>query len=152
MLVQNKIIDSAKVIISGSLASNNKTNWHLYGMFDQVDQTGIQYPCIKVLCMEESPEYPANKLGLHKANLQIQTFAVRVVGTNAGEGTTATEFETVSDYVFNPFLSDNVESVMTSNGNNIQFKQVIEDGLEVTPLTDGFYANQKLICVVTRTA
>jgi hypothetical protein len=144
MLIQSKIIDAAKVIVSGSLVSGSITNWHIYGQFDQLDQSGIEYPCVKILCMEEMPLHPFQKNGLRQSELTLQTYAVRVVGDD-NQGTTANEFETVSDLVFNPFLTDNIETTLNDlSGSQLHFNQVSENGSETTPLTDGYYASQKL--------
>ena len=151
MFVNYKIIDAAKGLISSSLALNNKTNWSIYGQFDITDKTGINMPCIKVLCFNEEPQYKESNLGLHKAELQILTFAYSLLGTNTGEGTTANEFETVSDMVINPFLNNSASVTLQNYTNNLQILNINENGLESTPLNDGWFANQKFEVVCSRT-
>lgn len=150
MLIQSKLIDAAKSIISSSLSGSGYSNWNLYGQFDSTDKTGITFPCIRVQCFDEEPMYKEQKAGLHKAQMEIITSAIRVVGTEAGEGTTASEFETVSDLVFNPFLKGNIETTFASASIGMDIKQILENGLETTPLTDGWIATQKLEIVCAR--
>jgi len=153
MLVQNKIIDAAKKVILSSLASNwTGSTWHIYGQFDQADTQGVKYPNIVIRCFDETPMYPYNKLGICKAQLELTTRAIRVTDLY-GEGTTATDFETVSDLVFNPFLTvDDIETTMSFNSVDIKYHSMVEDGLEVTPIADGWMASQKFEVICSRTS
>lgn len=152
MLVQNKIVDAAKTIISSSLSANSITDWTIYGMMDTNSQTGIKFPCVRVACYDEEPLHKDVKSGYHKAELHLITTAIRITGSNPGEGTSASEFETVSDLVFNPFLANNIESTLSASTTNLIINQVIENGLETTPLLDGWIATQKLLVTCARTA
>lgn len=152
MLVQPNLINAAKAVISSSLAANGVSNWIVYGMYDTTPQQGIQFPCVRVQCFDEVAMYAFNKIGWHQATLELITTAIRITGSNAGEGTSATEFETVSDLVFNPFLTQGAESTLANTGFNLQIQNVEEAGLETTPLTDGWIATQKLNVICARTA
>jgi hypothetical protein len=150
MLIQNYIVSAAKQVISASFASGSITNWQIYGQYDVLDRKGIEFTNVRVQCFDEQPYEKALKTGLHKAQLELLTSAIRL--TDTGEGTTANEFETVSDLVFNPFLMNGIEGIMGSYTPNIIYKLVIEDGLETTPLTDGWIASQKLEVTCARTS
>jgi hypothetical protein len=145
MFIQNQIEDIAVNIISASLATNNVTNWQVGS---GLNDTLVAFPCVKVICHDWQPMYKELNIGTGKAVLELMTCAVKVVGTNQGEGTSPTEFETVSDYVFNPFFANNIANTMSTN--SLKINLVSDDGLEVTTLADGWTANQKFEVVCSR--
>jgi hypothetical protein len=149
MNVKGLVENAAASIVSSSLAANNIADWNIYtGM-----GTGsIGFPCVKIICDTYSPYYPELNIGIGRARLKIITCANKVMGTNAGEGTSSTEFEAVSDYAINPFLKDNVAVTFGGYENNLIVKQVIEDGLTISTLDDGWVANQSFQVVCGRTS
>lgn len=151
MLIQNKLIDAAKIIVSSSLAANGITDWTVYGMFDTTPQQGIRFPSVRIQCFDDEPLYKENLSGWHKTTLELITTAIRLTGSMSG-GTSASEFETVSDMVFNPFIGSQAVSSMSAVVNNMSIQGIFEDGLEATPLTDGWIATQKIQVVCARTS
>src|SRR5579864_2296860 len=98
MFIQNRIQDAAVSMISSSLAANNITNWYVFDAFSTASFDGsTNTPNIQVVTDKWVPMYPENNLGIGKCVLHIGTFAEKNL-------TTATEFETVNDVVFNQFL------------------------------------------------
>jgi len=148
MLVQNKIEDAAANVISSSLANNNITTWQIYkGMGNST----ITFPCIKVICHDAESMYKELNIGTYKAHLEVLTCGIKAVG-DAGQGTTASQFETISDLAFNPFLSNAIAPTLASYTSNLQVFLVSDEGLEVTTLTDGWIATQKFEVVCARTS
>lgn len=148
MFVQGKIEDAAAAVITASLASNSVTTWQINKGLDTKVNT---FPCVKVICHSWEPMYKELNIGIGKAHLELITCGVKAIG-DAGQGTAASEFESVSDYVFNPFLANNITATLGSHTTNLQVLLVSDEGLEVTTLSDGWIATQKLEVVCARTS
>jgi hypothetical protein len=150
MLVQHLIENVAALIVTGSLLANNVTGSNGTGSWQVhkgIENNQMMFPCVKVICGDFVEDYPYLKIGTGKAELELLTCALKP--TRQGLNTSATEFETVSDYVFNPFLADNIASSMSLN--NLKVLCVTDSGLNVVNMDDGWIATQKLTVVCQRT-
>lgn len=144
MLVHQLLENAAATVISSSLASNTVTGWQINkGLGTNVNT----FPSVKVICRSYTPMYKEVNAGIGKAELEIITCAVKAVGDD-NQGTTATEFETVSDYIFNPFLANNIAATLSTA--SLKVHLVTDEGLEVLTQSDGWLANQKLEVVLSR--
>jgi hypothetical protein len=140
MLIQDKLTNAAKSVISSSLATNAITDWNVYGNFDT---DVIAPPLVKVICNKFEAIYPEVNCGVGRANLEVITVAMKAE-------TDATEFETVSDIVFNPFFANNIGTILEANTTNIKVYGVYDKGLDVETLEDGWMATQLLEVVCSR--
>lgn len=143
MFIQNKIADAAKLMISQSLASHGVTTWAMASSFSTGSINGNDAPYVFVTCDKWEELYPELNTGIGKAILSIYTFAIKV-------DTTTTEFETVSDYVFNLFLDNNAITSMSLNAPTLIIKGIFDESMDVTTLNDGWMATQELEIVCGR--
>lgn len=148
MFIQGKIEDAAAAVISASFAAHNVTNWQINKGLDTHVNT---FPSVKVICHNFEPAYKELNIGTGRAHLEIVTCGIKAIG-DAGQGTAATEFETVSDLAFNPFLANNIATTLAGYATNLQFLLVSDEGLDVSTLTDGWIASQKYEIVCARTS
>lgn len=146
MLVHHLVENVCATAVSASLASHNVTGWQINKGFGTATNT---FPCVKIVCRSFEPMYKELNLGTGKAHLEIETCAIKAVG-DAGQGTAATTFETVSDYVFNPFVANNAAATLTTG--SLQVLSISDDGLDVVTASDGWIATQKLEIVCARTS
>lgn len=145
MFVQELIENQAASIISSSLSSNGVSGWQIS---TGISNTIITFPSIRVVAGNYEPKYPEENAGFGDCALEIWTMAIKP--NNQGIGITPQAFNSVSDYVFNPFLANNIVSTMSYN--NLQVLFVKENGLEVASMDDGWIATQKLLITCQRTS
>lgn len=146
MFIQSYLENAAATIVSNSLASASITNWQIN---TGLGTNSINFPCVKIICHTFDPLYKELNLGIGKAHLELITCGIKAIGTN-GEGTAATEFEAVSDLVFNPFFNNSIAASMTTA--SLQVLLVSDEGLDVNTLNDGWMASQKFEVVCGRTS
>ena len=148
MLVQNFIENAAVNVISASFASASVSGWNIYqGLFANATNAKIVFPCVKIICWTEKELYPEVHSGLRDVDLEIRTDAIKTQ-------TSSSIFESVSDLVFNPFLTGSIYTQMSNYAPNINFKLICEaaDGLQTITDQDGWVASQGLKIVCERTS
>jgi hypothetical protein len=142
MFIQNRIQNAAISMVSSSLVSNGITNWSIYDSFATGSLSGVDNaPMVQVICDKWVEDNPNAHLGVGKCTLRLATFAEKKI-------TTATEFETVSDIVFNPFLSASAASSITAIDPSLIVAAICDMGLDVQTAKDGWMATQdiELVC------
>jgi len=131
-------------VISASYASNGVTGWDIVTSFSTGSIGGSgNNPVVEIVCGNAEPMMPYNRLGYSKIPVTVATVAVKTI-------TTATEFETVSDFTFDPFLADNGLTNLSSYAPTLIIKSVVDNGLNVTSVNDVWMATQDLEIIVGR--
>jgi hypothetical protein len=138
MSLNRKLETAVESMISASYATNNVTNWTLVNSYSTGSLNGNENPSTtEIFITKSEPMMPYVHLGYDRVTVTIATVAVKSL-------VTASEFETVSDYTFNPFLTDDALTTLSSYAPTLIIKSVVGSGLEITSVNDVWMATQDL--------
>lgn len=145
-MLMNHLIESAVVsLVSASFATNNvSSSWGIVSGYSTGSIDDTTDNVVQVVSGQQEPLIPFVNTGVYKVNVSIMTTAKKTF-------VTPTEFETVSDYTFNPFLRDDVVQTLSTYAPALKIHAVTDAGLSVETVNDGWLASQDLTLVIART-